>query len=137
VILVDTNVWSALNRPASHPQVSIWFAANATQVWLSTIVIAEIRFGIENPTTAARRPALERWLADIELAHAGRTLSFDSAAAHIFGTLVARRKLQKQETKLLDLQIAAQAMAHDCPVATRNVKDFAWTGVALIDPWRA
>ncbi|MDR6849804.1 putative nucleic acid-binding protein [Sphingomonas sp. BE270] len=104
---------------------------------MSTIVIAEIRSGIENPTTAERRPALERWLADIELAHAGRTLSFDSAATHILGTLVARRKLQKQETKLLDLQIAAQAMAHNCPVATRNVKDFAWTGVAPIDPWRA
>lgn len=100
-------------------------------------MIAEIRFGIENPKAAARRPALERWLADIELAHADRTLSFDSAAAHIFGTLVAQRKLQKQETELLDLQLAAQALGRGCPVATRNVKDFAWTSVELINPWEA
>jgi toxin FitB len=48
---------------------------------------------------------------------------------------VARRKLEKQETKLLDLQIAGQAIEYDCPVATANIRDFEWTGVKLINPW--
>lgn len=137
MILLDTNVWSALNRPAQNPQAVRWIADHAAQCWLSTIVIAEIRFGIENPKAAQRRPALEQWLADLELRYRERTMVFDVPAAYWFGTLVARRKLEKQETKLLDVQIAAQALSRDCPVATQNTRDFAWTGVKLIDPWQA
>jgi toxin FitB len=100
-------------------------------------VIAEIRAGIENLDASKKREALEGWLADLEILYSERTLPLDSAAAHVFGTLIAQRKLAQQETKLLDLQIAAQALSRDCPVATRNVRDFAWTGVKLIDPWTA
>ena len=135
MIILDTNVWSALNRPAQHPKVVEWIAAHAPEIWLSTIVIAEIRLGLENPQASAKRADLAQWLADIEMAHAERTLPFESASAHVFGCLVARRKMEKQETKLLDIQLAAQAIAHECPLATRNVKDFEWTGVKLINPW--
>ena len=135
MILLDTNVWSTLNRPAQNPQVCVWFAENAPHIWLSTIVIAEIRAGIENPEAIAKRADLERWLMDIELAYVERTLPFESDAAHIFGTLIAQRKLQNQETKLLDIQLAAQAISHDCPIATRNVRDFEWTGAKVINPW--
>ena len=106
------------------------------EAWLPVIAIAEIRMGIENPDAAAKREELERWLDDLEMICADRTLDFDPRSAHLFGALVARRKLQKQETKLLDIQLAAQALAHDCPVATRNVRDFEWTGVTLINPWQ-
>ncbi len=135
MIILDTNVWSALNRPAQHPQVVDWIAANASEIWLSTIVIAEIRLGIENPKASAKRDDLTQWLADIETVYADRTLPFDSAAAHHFGTLVARRKMEKQETKLLDIQLAAQSLAHGYELATRNLKDFVWTGAKLINPW--
>jgi toxin FitB len=135
VILLDTNVWSALNRPAQNRTVCGWIENNASQIWLSTIVIGEIQAGIENPKAASKRTHLERWLGDIEIAYADRILPFDRQSAHIFGGLIARRKLEKQETKLLDVQIAAQAIAHNCPVATGNVRDFEWTGVALINPW--
>lgn len=136
MILLDTNVWSALNRPAQHPKVVRWIEDHASQIWLSVIVIAEIRFGIENPNAASRRIALERWLADLELGYRDRILVFDAPAAHRFGALVGQRKLERQETQLLDLQIAAQALSRDCPVATRDTSDFGWTGVKLIDPWQ-
>ena len=137
MILLDTNVWSALNRPAKNMQAVRWVAENSAQCWLSTIVIAEIRFGIENPKAVSRRVDLEQWLADLELRYQDRVLAFDAAAAHRFGALVARRRIEKQETKLLDIQLAAQALSRDCPVATRNTRDFEWTGVQLIDPWQA
>lgn len=121
--------------PANNRPIVEWIAENADDIWLSVIVIAEIRMGIENPKAVAKRAKLAQWLADLELVYVGRTLSFDSADAHIFGELIARRKLEKQETKLLDLQLAAQALARDATVATGNVKDFAWTGVQLVDPW--
>lgn len=135
MILLDTNVWSALNRPRQHPQVSEWIAKREPEIWLSTIAIAEIRMGIENPAAFAKRESLVQWLVDLETRYAERILPLDAASAHVFGTLIAQRKLQKQESKLLDVQLAAQAIAHDCPLATRNVRDFEWTGVTLINPW--
>ena len=124
-----------MNRPHQNPMVVDWLVYHVQQIWLSTIVIAEIRIGIENPAAAAKREALAQWLADLETRYTDRILPFDRDSAHVFGQLVAQRKLQKQETKLLDLQIAAQGLAHGCSVATRNVKDFAWTGVTLVNPW--
>lgn len=137
MILFDTNVWSALRKPRDQEHVAEWISQQMENAWLSVIVIAEIRFGIENPKASAKRDELEQWLDDLEILCADRTLDFDSRSAHIFGALVARRKLAKQETKLLDLQIAAQALAYDCPVATGNARDFEWTGAKVIDPWTA
>ena len=137
MILLDTNVWSVLRKPRGQEKVVEWISQRMDNAWLSVIVIAEIRFGIENPKARAMRDALEQWLDDLEILCADRTLAFDGRSAHIFGALVARRKLAKQETKLLDLQIAAQALAYDCPIATGNVRDFDWTGARVIDPWTA
>nr|WP_245201609.1 PIN domain-containing protein [Sphingomonas trueperi] len=135
--MLDTNVWSVLRKPEGNREIVQWITERMTDIWLSVIVIAEIRAGIENLDASKKREALEGWLADLEILYSERTLPFDTAAAHGFGTLIAQRKLAKQETKLLDLQIAAQALSRNCPVATRNVRDFAWTGVKLIDPWTA
>ncbi len=135
MILLDTNVWSALNHPAQNMIACEWIENEAQHIWLSTIVIAEIRAGIENPKAAAKRATLERWLGDIEIAYAEKTLSFDAKAAHIFGHLIAKRRLEKQETKLLDVQIAAQALAQGYVLATQNVQDFEWTGVRVVNPW--
>ncbi len=135
MILLDTNVWSVLPHAGREPQIETWIAERYDQIWLSVIAIAEIHIGIENPLAFAKRTRLEEWLADLELLYAKRILGFDLSAAHVFGKLVGQKKLQKQETKLLDLQIAAQAIAHGMQVATRNVSDFEWTGVRVVSPW--
>ncbi|WP_174275216.1 PIN domain-containing protein [Sphingomonas bacterium] len=137
MILVDTNVWSAQSKPNAERAVLGWLNRHADDLLLSTIVIAELQAGIENPKAAGRRDALTRWLDDLETIYSEQILHFDVRSAHFFGRLIAQRKLQQQQTKLLDTALAAQALAHDCPVATRNTRDFAWTGVQLIDPWQA
>ncbi len=135
MILLDTNVWSVLPKPRGEERIATWIAEKMDHAWLSVLVIAEIRMGIDNPAATAKRDILEQWLADLLILCADRTLDFDTPSAQIFGNLVVRRKMHKQETKLLDLQLAAQALAHDCPIATRNVNDFAWTGARLVNPW--
>ncbi len=134
MILVDTNVWSETSKPNGSRKVVRWIADNKNQLWLSTIVIAEIRAGIENPDAADKRNEIEDWLATIEKGQASRTLFFDRPAAYALGKLLISKP---QDKKMLDALLAAQAIAHDCPIATRNVKDFEWTGVKLINPWEA
>lgn len=132
MILVDTNVWSETLKSPPDESVERWLQDNRDQLWLSVIVIAEIRQGVELPKAAAKRPKLEAWLNWLEANNRARILDFDTECGHVFGGLLARRS---NEATLLDIQIAAQALAYQIPVATRNVKDFAWTGVRLVNPW--
>ena len=132
MILADTNVWAVLFSRHPDRRVVDWLAEHDPQLWLSAIVIGEIRYGAELPRAQAIRPRILAWLDGLETAYADRILPFDADAAHLFGALRARRP---ETTILLDLQLAAQALAHDATVATRNIKDFAWTGAKLVDPW--
>ena len=134
MILVDTNVWSEASKPNGSRKVLRWMADNRRDLWLSTIVVAEICAGIENPAAAPKRERLDRWLTKLEAANLQRTLPFDKLAARVLGKLLIEKP---QQDKMLDSLLAAQALSRDCPIATRNGKDFAWTGVKLINPWEA
>ena len=132
MILVDTNVWSELTKRRPEPCVIAWLAENEARLHLSVLVIAELRRGCEMPKAKPYRQIFETGLAYLETDYAARTESFDVQDAHIFGKLAANRTLG---SKTLDAQIAAQAIARNMTLATRNVQDFAWTGVRLVNPW--
>lgn len=135
MILVDTNVWSEPTKKNADPRVDDWLVKYDEVLILSPIVLTEIRSGIAGMPNSRKRAVLSNWLKAIEDNFSSTMLDFDAAAAVVAGGLIAQRKLIKQETKLFDVLLAAQGIAHDLPVATRNLKDFEWTGVALIDPW--
>lgn len=132
MILVDTNVWSEMVSRNGEPGVIAWLTNNEPHLLLSVLVIAEIRAGFEKPSARSFRPRLERWLAQLETDYADHIIPFDRHDAHVFGQLAAQRTLG---SNTLDVQIAAQAIVRNIPVATRNTADFAWTGVKLINPW--
>jgi toxin FitB len=94
--------------------------------------VAEIRYGLERPEASAKKAGLTTWLAGLELEYRDRTLLFDAAAGHSLGLLLLAKP---QDVKLLDTLLAAQALSRDWPIATRDVGDFEWTGVKLINPW--
>ena len=137
MILVDTNVWSELAKPEGHPAVLAWLEANDRELALSTLVMAEIQYGIELPKAAPKRPYLELWLKGLEERYWSYVWHFDSHDARAYGRLAAGTEAKKRDPQIIDLQIAAQALARNASVATRNMKDFEWTGVPLIDPWSA
>ena len=137
MILVDTNVWSELTKARGHPAVLAWLEANDADLALSTLVIAEIQYGIELPSAADRRPFLQAWLTGLEGRYWGQTLTFGVEAAHHYGRIAARPEVKARKPQIIDMQIAAQAKEHGIPIATRNAKDFEWIGVELIDPWEA
>lgn len=137
MILVDTNVWSELAKPEGDPAVLAWLEANDGDLALSTLVMAEIQYGLELPKAAHKRADLILWLRGLEERYWSRVWHFDADDARSFGRLAASTEVKKRDPQVIDLQLAAQALARGAAVATRNVKDFEWTGVTVIDPWAA
>jgi toxin FitB len=135
LILVDTNVWSELTKPRGNPAVLAWLEANDADLALSVLVIAEIRYGIELPGAAHKRSYLERWLSGLQSRYYGQTLEFGADAAYCYGQIAARPEVTARAPQVIDMLIAAQAQCHSIPIATRNLKDFDWIGVPIINPW--
>ncbi len=132
--LIDTNVLSELRKGArANASVRRWFdSLDENDIYLSVLVTGEIRRRIENIRRRDSRAAaaLDSWLDKVVRAHADRVLSVDAAVADEWGRLDARGTLP-----VVDGLLAATARVHDLTLATRNLKDVARTGVALLDPF--
>jgi predicted nucleic acid-binding protein len=134
--LLDTNVISELRKGArADAHVRRWYGGlGDDEVFLSVLVIGEIRRGVESirrrDEPAAR--ALDRWLAGLVRDHGDRILAVDEAIAQEWGRLGSAATLPT-----VDGLLAATAAVHDLVVATRNVRDLARTGVAVVNPFAA
>lgn len=137
MILLDTNVLSAVMAVEPPPKVLAWLDAQpAEELHLSTITLAEIGYGLALLAPGKRRRDLEaRFEAFVEAGFAHRVLSFDLEAARQYGSIMGHRREIGRPISALDGQIAAIARAHGLAVATRNVRDFADCGVEVVNPF--
>lgn len=135
-LLLDTNVLSQVLRTDGDPVVHAFldqFAAEDLRV--SVVSLGEIQKGVSLRVAGRRKQQLEEWFADIRDEFASPALAVTVETALIRGDLTARMRMSGQNIDAADLLIAATALEHDLTVVTRNVSDFAPTGVALLDPW--
>jgi len=137
VIILDTNVLSALMRSTPDLAVVAWLDRQApASLWTTSITVFEARFGIALLTPGRRRRSLERSFAllldqDLE----NRVLDFDVAAATAAAALAAARQRAGRPADMRDTQIAGIAMARRATLATRNIRHFTDLTVPVIDPW--
>jgi toxin FitB len=139
VILLDTNVVSAVMLQRPEPAVVAWLdQVDHRQVWLPSVVVFELRYGAALHPDATRRRTLEHNLARLidELIQE-RIASLDAAAAQRAALLAAQRKTQGRTVDLRDTLIAGIALAHQAQLATRNLRHFSDTGLSLINPFPA
>ena len=136
-MLIDTNVWSELTRPRPDERVVAFLAANESNTFLSTIVLAKIEFGIAKVVDPIRAERLLNNRNDIVLRVAERILQPDFLSATVWGKLKAGLEGTGEPIPDFDLLICAQAIAAGMPVVTRNVGHMARTGAAIINPWTA
>ncbi len=138
LFIVDTNVASELMRSAPSERVSTWVRGKrGTDLCTSAITIGEIRYGIERLPDGRRKDTLRSAADHIFAVFTDQILPFDAAAAEQYGVIVSRREALGTPIDGFDAQIAAICTVHGAVLATRNVRDFADTGVEVFDPWQA
>lgn len=132
MILLDTVVVSELRKSRPSSKVVAWLRSLADdEMFLSVITIGEIERGIARTADAGFREALERWLDDLVRLYGDRLLPVTAAIAKRWGRFSADLDIDGA-----DLLIAATAAEHGLTVATRNVRHFTPTKVAVVDPFR-
>jgi predicted nucleic acid-binding protein len=137
VIVLDTNVISALMRPVIDPAVATYLQARPPDtLFTASLCEAEIRYGIARLPQGRRRDALEAaFQVFLRDGFGGRILVFDSACAVAYAAIRVRREAAGLPVAVPDAMIAATALAHGATVATRNVADFAHCGITVDSPW--
>ncbi len=137
MILLDTNVISEPLRASGDINVLAWIDAQIIEtLFLSTISLAELRFGIAALPEGKRRDTLHSSLEKRVLPlFAGRILSFDDAASRAYAPLRAGARTAGQAIAPADGYIAAIAVTHGLAVATRDTSPFDAAGLVVINPW--
>ena len=134
--LIDTNIISEVRKgERCNPAVAAWWAGVAEDdLWLSALVLGEVRKGVEqarrrDPRKAA---ALEAWLVDVVSGFGDRVLPVDAAVAGEWGRMNAIRPLP-----VIDALLAATAKINGLVFVTRNGADIAGLGVDVLNPFDA
>lgn len=135
--VLDTNVVAELRKAKAgraDKNVTAWAESVApSSLFLSTITVLELELGVllMERRDQSQGGVLRTWMDGHVLpAFAGRVLAIDTAVARRCAQLhVPNPKSER------DAFIAATALVHGMTVVTRNVADFAATGVATLNPW--
>ena len=137
MVILDTNVVSELMRPAPDPVITAWIAEQViSSLFLTAVTEAELRFGIAIMQPGKRRNRLQQTLERLsKTGFRNRVLPFDSEAASAYAGIAAARRRLGRPIAQSDCQIAAIARLRGMAVATRNVRDFADTGIEVMNPW--
>ena len=136
MIILDTNVLSAMMRPADNPAVIDWLNRQSTNLlWTTVITVMEIRYGILQMAIGRRRNDVANAFERAIWSLGGRIFDFDYAAAEDAAKLSAQCHGAGRNVGVPDTQIAGIALSRKATLATRNVRDFRNLEIPLVDPW--
>lgn len=135
MFVLDTNVISELRhgKPQQSAAVRAWAARQpSSKLFLSAITLLELEMGILalERRTPPQGNALRAWLVGLRVAFTDRILPFTGHTAPVCAALHVPDPCAER-----DAMIAATAIEHGFAVVTRNVSDFAPTGVTIVNPW--
>ncbi len=137
MIVLDTNVVSEVMKPEPDRAVRAWLnEQSAETLFLSSISLAELLFGITALPDGKRQEMLGKALEGLMALFRGRILSFDAEAAHKYAELAVTARSAGRGFPVPDGYIAAIAASQGYRVASRDMAPFEAAGVDIINPWK-
>lgn len=136
MIVLDTNVVSEAMKPEPAAAVRAWLNDQAAEtLFLSSVTLAELLFGIRALPEGKRKNMLVRTLDGLLELFQGRILAFDTDAARHYADLAVMAKNSGRGFPTPDGYIAAIAAARGYIVASRDTTPYESGGVKVINPW--
>jgi predicted nucleic acid-binding protein len=135
--LLDTNILSELRRPKPEPKVMAFIAAQPLEaLFISSVTLAEIRFGIERLDDPGRRAELTDWLSHkVRPMFERRVLPVTEDIMLKWRVLVEEGRKSRHTFSQPDLIIAATALHHGLTLVTRDTTDYEKARLQIRNPW--
>ena len=137
MIVLDTNVVSEAMKPEPHRVVRAWLNDQAAEtLYLSSVTLAELLFGIGALPAGKRKDMLAQALDGLMGLFRDRVLPFDIDAARHYAKLAVAAKTGGRGFPTPDGYIAAIAVSRGFIVASRDTAPFEAAAVSVINPWK-
>ena len=137
MIILDTNVVSEAMKPEPNPVVRAWLNDQAADtLYLSSVTLAELLFGIAALPSGKRKEMLALTLEGLMGLFKDRVLPFDVEAARHYADLAVVAKVSGRGFPTPDGYIAAIAASRGFIVASRDTAPYEAARVTVINPWQ-
>ena len=131
--LVDANVLSEATKPIPSKLVLNWLQANQNDLLVNPIILGELQFGILQLPNGQRKDDLLAWFERGMTSIPG--LVIDVETSQCWAKMLVSLRAKGVSMPVKDSLIAASAIQHGLAIATRNIRDFAESGVRLVNPF--
>jgi predicted nucleic acid-binding protein len=136
IVVFDTNVASELMKTKQDEAVRRWYETRRPKgLYTTAITVAEIRRGIGRLPAGRRKERMSEAVVEIFTDCVDGILPFDAYAAAMYAEIVVERERSGRPIGSADAMIAAICRLVDATLVTRNTRDFAETGINLVNPW--
>jgi predicted nucleic acid-binding protein len=123
-------------KPEPDPAVRSWLDEQAAEtLYLSSVTVAELMFGIGALALGKRKDKLTAAVNGLLELFEDRILPFDTRAARCYANLAIKARAAGRGLPTPDGYIAAIAASRDFAVASRGASAFAAADLPVIDPW--
>ncbi|EIC20696.1 type II toxin-antitoxin system VapC family toxin [Thiorhodovibrio frisius] len=137
--MLDTNVLSELRRPRPAQKVIAFIRGlPLSQLFVSEVTFAEIRFGIEQLGDLKRRAEIRLWLQNqLRPMFQNRVLPISEDVLVQWRLIIEQGRKAGHTFSHPDVLIAATAAHNGLSVVTRDTTDFLAAGIKTINPWQS
>jgi tRNA(fMet)-specific endonuclease VapC len=129
VILLDTNICIHIINARPAAVLERFRQYRMGEIGVSSVVAAELTYGVVKSGSSRNRQALEMFLAPLII------LPFDEAVIWAYGELGAELERRGTPIGSLDTMIAAHAIRQQAPQVTNNTREFARVPGLRLENW--
>lgn len=134
--LLDTNVISEPKRKRPDQKVIRWLGSlDDADIYLSVLTVGEMKKGSAKLPSGRNRVLVQNYLEKVRNRFTGRILPITERTFLVWGKMMAEFEQRGIVRPALDSLLEATALEHDLILVTRNVRNFQYSSVTILNPW--